>query len=135
MSRGRRVFFWGAADATATVVSDVVHSGGFALLIVNRSPSKAQVYRTMSQKVSVRGGVAHCLTFWAKTENATAGILNFRLNDAWTQSVVIGAGLPNWTFYQGQFVTEDGNIDLRIVSENVGTVWVDDIELREGTCP
>ncbi len=127
--------FWGAADADATVVSDVVHSGGFALRIANRSAVQPQVYRTMSQKVAVKGGVTHCLTFWARTVSGTSGILGFRLNDAWTQNVGIGAGSATWTAYKGQFTTEDGNIDLRIVSENTGTVWVDDIALREGACP
>jgi hypothetical protein len=130
----RSQVFWGQADADATVVGDSVHGGSFALRITNRSQVKPQVYRTLSQKVAVKGGIQHCLTWWARTANGTSGLVTFRLNDAWTQVFSIGAGQAAWTQYAGTFVPEDSNIDLRIVSENTGTAWLDDIELSEGAC-
>lgn len=126
--------FWGAADADAVVVSDSVHSGQYALRITNRSARTAQIYRTMSQKVAVKGGQQYCLTYWVRTANALNGVLNFRMNDAWTIVLSPAGGAPAYTWYAGTFVAEDNNIDLRIVSENTGTAWVDDIELTEGAC-
>jgi cyclophilin family peptidyl-prolyl cis-trans isomerase len=126
--------FWGAANADATVVSGEAHSGAYSLRIANRSPAAPNVYRTLSQKVKVAGGAAHCLTWWAKTQGGTSGMLTFRLNDAWTSAIGMGAGTPGWTQYGFTFTAEDGDIDLRIVSENTGTVWIDDIVLTQGGC-
>jgi hypothetical protein len=126
--------FWGSADADAVVVSDSVHGGAYALRITNRSAQAANVYRTLAQKVAVTGGQQHCLTWWARTANASNGILNFRLNDSWSLVLSIAGGLPNYTQYAGTFIAEDSNVDLRILSENTGTVWIDDIELSEGAC-
>lgn len=127
--------FWGAADAEAAVVSDVIHSGSFALRIINRSPSGPNIYRTLSQKVTVTGGAPHCLTFWERVENGSGGMLTFRLNDSWSSAIGIGTGSGGaWLQHAFTFTAEDGNIDLRIVSENTGTVWIDDIVLTAGAC-
>lgn len=126
--------FWGSADAEAAVVSDVTHSGSYALRIVNRSAAAPNVYRTLSQKVAVQGGAQHCLTFWERTQNGTPGMLTFRLNDSWGSALGIGAGSASWAQRAFTFTAEDGNIDLRIVSENTGTAWVDDIVLTAGAC-
>jgi hypothetical protein len=126
--------FWGSADAEAAVLSDVVRSGSYALRIINRSAAAPNVYRTLSQKVNVQGGTPHCLTFWERTQGGTSGMLTFRLNDSWSSAIGIGAGSASWAQRAFSFTTEDGNIDLRIVSENTGTVWVDDIVLTAGAC-
>lgn len=127
--------FWGVADAEAAVVTDVVHSGSYALRIVNRSPSGPNIYRTLSQKVSVTGGAPHCLTFWERVQNGSGGMLTFRLNDSWSSAIGIGTGSGGaWLQHAYTFTAEDGNIDLRMVSENTGTAWIDDIVLTAGAC-
>ncbi|MCC6267885.1 MAG: carbohydrate binding domain-containing protein [Dehalococcoidia bacterium] len=125
--------FWGAAEAEAAVVGGG-HSGGRHLQIVNRSPVKGNIYRTLSQKVQVAGKADHCFTVWVRTENGTGGMLTFRLNDSWGEVLGTQAGSPEWRQYAHSFVTEDNNIDVRIVSENTGTAHIDDLVLTPGRC-
>lgn len=128
--------FWGRADATASVTSTGAHSGQFALRVDNRSKVAGNVYRTLSQKVNVAGGAQHCLSFWTRTANPGTGgsLLTFRLNDSWGSVIGVGAGPPDYRQYAFSFVAEDDNIDVRMVFENEGTVWVDDIFLSSGAC-
>jgi len=125
--------FWGSADAEAAVVSGG-RTGGSHLRIENRSAAAPNVYRTLSQKVAVQGGTPHCFTAWVRTENGSPGMLSFRLNDSWSQAIGIGGGAPDWRQYAYTFTTEDGNIDVRIVSENTGIAHVDDLVLTSGAC-
>lgn len=125
--------FWGSANATAQVTTGNVR-GTYALRIVNNSAAAPNVYRTLSRKVNVVGGTQYCFTVWVRTENGSAGMLSFRFNDSWSQALGTGAGTAAWSQYAYTFAAEDSNIDVRIVSENTGTAWVDDLELTAGAC-
>lgn len=126
--------FWGQASASGVVASDEAHGGSASFKIVNASPFAPQIYRTMSQAVDVLGGAEYCLSFWAKTLNAQPGILSFAFNDAWSDRIGLPPGTNDWTSVSHDFVTEDSNIDIRMITENTGTVWVDDVSLSTGTC-
>lgn len=126
--------FWGSANATAQVSTGNVRSGTYALRIVNSSAAASNVYRTLSRKVDVTGGAQYCFTVWVRTENGSAGMLTFRFNNSWSQALGIGAGTAAWSQYAYTFAAEDSNIDVRMVSENTGTAWIDDLELTLGAC-
>lgn len=125
--------FWGSADATAEVVQGDTR-GAYSLRITNRTAAAPHVYRTLARKVGVSGGQQHCFTAWVRTENGTSGMLSFRFNDSWSQALGIGTGSAAWRQHAYTFVAEDSNIDVRIVSENTGIAWVDDLELTLGAC-
>jgi hypothetical protein len=126
--------FWGSANATATVVSDFVHSGRAALRIANQSPMAPQVYRTLSQRINVTAGAPYCLSFWARSQGSQPGILSIAVNKAWTNRASIGGGTFDWTEFAHSFTAEAAAIDIRLISENVGTVWLDDIAVVSGAC-
>jgi hypothetical protein len=130
----RSDIFWGAASATATVVHSNVHSGSSALMIVNQSPQAPNVYRTMSQQVAVTAGAPYCLSFYAMSQDSKAGALSIAVDHAWLHRARPGPGTYAYHIFQFSFTAESALIDVRVISENTGTVWVDDIAVTPGAC-
>ena len=126
--------FWGAANATATVDTGVSHSGRASLKIVNQSPAAPNVYRTMSQQDAVTAGAPYCLTFYAKSSTSSRGALSIAVDHAWQKRAAAAPGIYDWERFTLLFNAESATIDVRIISENTGTVWVDDISVTPGTC-
>jgi len=130
----REEVFWGSADATARVVT-TAHSGRYALRLDNRSPLAPHVYRTLSQVVSgTRAGTEYCLSWWARTRNAGPVALTIAVNDAWSVKFGLAQGTTGWTLYAATFTAEKDGFDLRLISENTGTVFVDDLALTRRGC-
>ena len=126
--------FWGAAQATASVVPGGAHSGKNALLINNTSAFAPNVYRTMSQKIAVTAGSRYCLSYWVQDVGASAGILSMPVDKAWAHRVAVVPGNVAWTQYAGTATAESTSFDVRLISENKGQILVDDIELTAGSC-
>jgi hypothetical protein len=129
----RSEVFWGAAEATATIDTQTAHSGKKSLKIVNRSSRKPQIYRTMSQRINgLKRNTKYVATFWAKANNASAATLMLTTDMAWSQRIAISAGTYNWREFKRIFDTGNNDyIDFRFISEDVGTVWLDDIAFME----
>ena len=126
--------FWGAANATATVDTTVAHTGKASLKIVNQSPAAPNVYRTMAQQDSVIANAPYCLAFYARSQNSASGILSIAVDHAWSKRSAASPGTYDWTRFQLSFTAESSMIDVRIISENTGTIWVDDISVTLGPC-
>jgi hypothetical protein len=129
----RSEVFWGAADATATIDTQTTHSGKRSLKIVNRSSRKPQIYRTMSQRINgLKRNTQYLATFWVKADNTSAATLMLTIDMAWSQRIAISAGTYNWREFKRIFDTGNKDYaDFRFISEDVGTVWLDDISFRE----
>lgn len=97
-------------------------------------PPVWQVYRTLSQRIGVSAGAAYCLTFWARSEGSQPGILSIAVNKAWTDRASVGGGTFGSTEFSQSFTAEASAIDIRLISESTGTVWVDDIDVTSGAC-
>jgi hypothetical protein len=126
--------FWGAASATAAIVTSDVHSGNRALMITNSSARGPNVYRTLSQQLVGTPGAGYCLSFWAKAKAAHAAGLSFPLDHAWLRRVSVPAGTSGWTQFAGSATAEGTGYDVRVISEDMGSALVDDIELTFGAC-
>ncbi len=71
-------------------------------------------------------------SFWVKANNASAATLMLTTDMAWSQRIAISAGTYNWREFKRTFDTGNNDYaDFRFVSEDVGTVWLDDISFRE----
>jgi hypothetical protein len=129
----RSEVFWGAADATATIDTQTTHSGKRALKIVNRSSRKPQIYRTLSQRINgLKRNTPYLATFWVKANNASAATLMLTTDMAWSQRLAISAGTYDWREFKHTFNTGNNDYsDFRFISEDVGTVWLDDISFTE----
>lgn len=88
------------------------------------------------QQVAVQGGRGYTLSFWARATSTQEMVLHLYstscpgircLND---QRVTLGT---SWTRYEIPFVsTGTASAGLNLFSLAVGTVWVDDVSVREG---
>lgn len=121
-------------DITGEMDSRIKKTGLKSFKIVNKTPLKPHAYRTMSQRINgLKPDTRYRISFWIKTESAKAGTLKVVTDFAWSYGRGIDPGTYDWREYTLDFRTKPGEslIDLRIISEEPGTVWIDDIELKE----
>jgi hypothetical protein len=131
----RPTIFWGAADADGTVVTDVVHAGKKAFKIVNRTAKKPAIYKTFSQRVTLTKGAPYCLSWWGREDNAAAGLLSLTWEKTFAGRLTMPAGsTTGWGQWAASFNAEDAAVDIRVLSENTGTAWIDEIYLTPGKC-
>lgn len=116
--------------------SSVVHSPPAAGRIQVASVSPGGEYKVWTTGLSVVSGHSYTLAFWARA--STTLDLNFHLYaDAcpWGsclnyQSVQLGT---SWQLYQVQFFSAgSASAALNLFVRQPGTVWLDDVSLREG---
>lgn len=122
------------AQGTAAPSNESAKIESFSLRIENRSPLMPDRFISLFQKISVESGSNYCLFVWTKTVSGTPGILSFTMDKAWSDRIGLPPGSKDWTLYTRTFVAESASVDLRMISENTGTVFVDDVQLRKGKC-
>ncbi|MDQ7824070.1 MAG: hypothetical protein RDV48_14815 [Candidatus Eremiobacteraeota bacterium] len=66
---------------------------------------------------------------WAKGENLSSrGAVNIAVDEGWgVRPVVLPQGSSPWTLYRGTFSLQQDYADVRILSEDCGEAWIDDI--------
>lgn len=132
--------------AENSIDSAVKHSGSRSLRTVFRNYVKP-AYFGIWQSVAAQPDQKYILRFWAKTEALKSGgppvieIVNVADDKIITVSKPIATGTNDWQEYSIDFVTPNNcrGIFVRIsraycgdVCPLVGTLWVDDFELRRG---
>ena len=142
---GRLDPFWeswvGDVGSTATRVAQVIgeidrsvrRSGMNSFAITNNSPLEQHIYGSMSQRVSgLEPHSEYVATFWTKAEGARAGTLEITTDLKWLQRKPIEAGTYDWKPFSRVFNTGDENfVDFRLISEEPGKVWLDDITFKK----
>src|SRR5262249_33550114 len=99
-----------------------------------QSPAAPNVYRTMAQQDAVTAGAPYCLAFYARSQSSALGALTIAVDHKWGKRAGATAGTYDWTRFTVSFNAEASPIDVRIITENAGTVWVDDISVTPGSC-
>jgi hypothetical protein len=95
-----------------------------ALYITNRSPAAPHVYGTTVQKIMTRPG-RYNITLWASARNLSNGGLYIVVDKPWrVRPITLRGGNYGWTQYTGSFTTDTGEIQLRIISANIGEAWL-----------
>jgi hypothetical protein len=128
--------FWSIrnVDITGEFDSGVAKSGLKSFKIVNKTPMSPHAYRTMSQRITgLKPDTRYRISFWIKALGAGASTLKIITDSTWDSGRGIDAGTYDWREHVLNLRTKAGEsfTDLRILSEEPGTVWIDDIELRE----
>ena len=120
------------ADVRAEIDTVVKKSGEKSLKIINNSPRDAHIYGSMSQRITgLQKNTNYVATFWIKAERSGRGTFEITTDLPWMKRKPIEAGTYDWTEFTQIFNTAGSNfIDFRILSEEPGTVWVDDIKLK-----
>jgi Carbohydrate binding domain len=120
------------ATVRGEIDSDIHKSGSKSFKITNDSPLEANIYGSMSQRITgLLKNTDYIASFWVKAERASRGTFAITIDLKWLKRKVIEAGTYDWKEFSQVFNTGDNTfIDFRIISEEPGTVWVDDIAFR-----
>ena len=112
-----------SADSRWTLDTTDRHSGGVALRFDYSSEKADDQWVALSQRITrLRPRTAYAATFWALVEQAEPQSANRTYVE----------NTAGWREYRLVFNTGDSDqVDLRFVIAAAGTVWVDDVALRE----
>lgn len=141
-SAGKTAFgaWWNSMNARAFMKldADVRHSGDYALRVTNFSPSAPHVFTTTAQRIDgLRPNSVYRISLYAKAEDLTPGAVVFSVDAAWAKRLL---GLPPGTYGWRSFsatvnIGHNDYIDLRLIHQNTGTVWLDDIVVEPAGTP
>jgi hypothetical protein len=131
-SNGRSIWWTsGGCNCTAEADEAVRKSGNFSLRITNRSPRGPHVYGTTAQRIPVTPKRSYRVTLWAKASGlASNGAVSFVVDDVWkVRPIELPGGSYSWRKFTGTFSLPVDYTDLRVVSQDRGLVWIDDIQV------
>lgn len=119
------------ADADAVAETGTSHSGLRALRLTNRSPKQSGTYVNVYQKIAVKPDTLYTFKAWVKGENAQN--VWFPGGDGWKQRTSFPTGTYDWRLVEADYRTGPAQTEyvFTILSENTGTVWVDDLSMTE----
>lgn len=108
-------------------------AGGTASALYIRNPSgrSPNVFGTTSQRIAVIPGQTYEIRLLASANNlATNGGVNIAVDPAWrVRPLHLPQGSYGWTEFTGSFTADANFIDLRIISEDRGEVWITDVSM------
>ncbi len=103
-----------------------------ALRIKNKSSRAPHVYGTTVQRIKAVPGGTYRLTLWAAAEDVRSnGAVSIAVDKSWqTRAINIKKGTYGWEKFSGTFkADQSGYIELRIISDDIGTVWLTGLTL------
>ena len=123
----------GGADSRGVLDTTDRRSGAAAFRFDHDRQKADGQWRSLSQRISrLRPRTFYAATFWALVSRAEAKPLFLTADAQWAARTYVGNELAGWREYRHVFNTGDSDfIDLRFVIEAPGTVWIDDVALRE----
>lgn len=128
-----RAGWWNSNGCGSTVEIDesAAMEGATALHIMNPSSRSAQVYGTIAQRIRIEPKRPYRITVWARgLDLATAGAVSVVIDDAWkVRPIALPAGSFAWTRLSGTFSLDTDHADIRILTEDAGEAWLDDVQV------
>lgn len=126
--------WWISRNAKVLAKHVALKKGGQrnALYVSNRSRRAPHVYGTTYQRIAVQKGRTYRITLIAAARNLNSnGGANVTVDPQWRiRPIHLKKGTYSWTRYSGTFRSEWSHIDLRIISEDIGEVWITGIEVQ-----
>jgi CHAT domain-containing protein len=114
--------------------SQIKHQGQSSLRITNFTPPGAHLFGTTSQRIrGIKPNTLYELSVWAKAQDIEPNAVQFVMDAGWhIRPLALPGGTYGWRPFTVQFNSGDLNfVDLRVLILNTGTVWLDQISLRE----
>jgi TolB-like protein len=107
--------------------------GNAALYIDNPTPRGPNVFGTTVQQIVIQPGKEYRISLYAKGKGlASGGAINISVDPAWTiRPIHLPAGSFDWRKFEGTFKLPSSTAEFRIISEDVGEAWIDDIGVTE----
>ncbi|MBI3465123.1 MAG: C39 family peptidase [Planctomycetes bacterium] len=129
-----RPIWWNSLDgqSAAEVDRQVKRSGERSLHIVNRSPRAPHVYGTTQQPLQIEPGRRYRVSLWARASGlASDGAVSILVDPEWkVRPIALPKGTYDWTAFSGEFSLPHADAQIRILSEDVGEAWIDDIQVQ-----
>lgn len=139
-SAGKNAFgvWWNSMNARAfmKIDRDRPASGCCALRVTNYSPLAPHVFTTTSQRiVGLKPNGLYLVSLRARAENLARGAVSFAVDAGWGKRLLaLPEGTWDWRSFNGVVnIGHNDYIDLRLIHQNTGTLWLDDIEVTELT--
>ncbi len=125
------VYRSGTVDADIVVDETYRHSGTHALKLENDTPKTSNVYINVSQNVTVKPDTTYTFSAWVKGENAKN--VWFPGGQGWHLRTPFPSGTYDWQEVELEYTTnaDETSFNFTILSENAGTVWIDDLSMTE----
>ena len=128
-----RAVWWNRGNCKSRAVVDRAkkHEGDASLHVVNDSPRSPNVYGTTQQPLDVEPGRRYRIGLWAAASNlATAGAVSVIVDSEWkVRPIQLPQGTYDWRHFSGEFCLNSSSAQVRIISEDRGEVWLDDLEI------
>jgi len=123
----------GGADSQGTLDTTDRHSGAAAFRFDHSSPKADHLWGSLSQRITgLRPRTVYVATFWALVSRAEPRPLFLTADLQWANRTYVENEIAGWREYRHVFnIGDSSSIDLRFVIEAPGTVWIDDVTLRE----
>jgi len=123
----------GGADSHGMLDTTDRHSGVAAFRFDHGSLMANHSWGSLSQRITgLRPRTYYAATFWALVSRAEPRPLFLTADLQWAKRTYVENEIAGWREYRHVFNTGDSDyIDLRFVIEAPGTVWIDDVALRE----
>lgn len=128
--------WWNSKNARAYMKIDtaVTHSGDRALRITNFSPAAPHVFTTTSQRIEgLEPNTVVRVSMFVKAKDLAPGAVTFTVDAGWTKRLPsLPPGTYDWRPYSATVnIGHNAYIDFRILHQNVGTVWIDDLVIEK----
>jgi len=125
----------GSCSSRADVSGQIHHGGKASLHIINSSPRAPNVFGTTVQRIAIQPGQQYKITLWAKgRELVSKGAINIIVDSAWNiRPIMLPSGTYEWQKFEGTFKLPTPTADIRILSEDRGEAWIDDISVTSLT--
>lgn len=128
--------WWNSSTCQSFAKSDsqIRHEGSSSLRVTNLTPAGDHLFGTTSQRIrGIKPNTLYELTVWAKADELSHGAVQFVMDAGWhNRPLALPGGSYDWKPFKTQFNSGDLNFfDLRILTLNTGTVWLDQLSLRE----
>jgi CHAT domain-containing protein/tetratricopeptide (TPR) repeat protein len=127
------------ARAYMKIDTDVRHSGERSLRITNFSKAESGVFTTTAQRVyGLEPDSVYRVSMYVKARDLSPSAVGFAIDAGWNMRLPkLPGGTYDWRLYTADInIGHNAYIDFRIIDEDTGTVWLDDIrieKLKEGT--
>lgn len=103
-----------------------------SLHVINPSTRAPQVYGTTAQRIPIEPNRPYRITVWVRgLDLASAGAVSVVVDEVWqVRPIALPAGSYAWTRLSGTFSLAADHVDIRILSEDAGEAWLDDVTVE-----